>query len=126
MDIQQTSQELQKFADSQGMNIDVSTVLDNMDAGDFVELNSAIDSNNNQEIFKILQKYKARMSESFEYFSPTYVLKYVTENSKLKEIDNYRHKKRLFSYWVPFLYSIISVFELVNKAYWYSSLYDLH
>ena len=39
MDIQQTSQELQKFADSQGMNIDVSTVLDNMDAGDFVELN---------------------------------------------------------------------------------------
>ena len=111
MDIQQTSQELQKFADSQGMNIDVSTVLDNMDAGDFVELNSAIDSNNNQEIFKILQKYKARMSESFEYFSPTYVLKYVTENSKLKEIDNYSIKELKEAYSKFSTYGDISEFS---------------
>ena len=39
MDIQQTATELQKFADANGLQMDVSTVLDTMDAGDFVSLN---------------------------------------------------------------------------------------
>lgn len=112
MNIQQTSQELQKFADSQGMNIDVSVILDNMDAGDFVELNSAIDNNNNQEIFKILQKYKARLSESFKYFNPSYALKYVFENKNMSIIDNYTIQELQEAYKKFSTYGDISEFSI--------------
>lgn len=68
MDIQQTAQELQKFADANGLNIEVQEVLTSMDAGDFIELNTAMDQSDNRSIMKILQKYKGRLSESFKYF----------------------------------------------------------
>ncbi|QCW19018.1 structural protein [Salmonella phage SE_PL] len=69
MDIQQTATELQKFADANGLQMDVSTVLDSMDAGDFVALNQAMDNSDNHSILKILQKYKSRTFESYQYFS---------------------------------------------------------
>lgn len=69
MNIQQTAEELQKFADANGLNIDVSEMLNAMTAGDFIEINSAMDRSNNREIMKILQKYKARASEYYEHFN---------------------------------------------------------
>lgn len=69
MDIQQTATELQKFAEANGLQIDVSTVLDTMDAGDYVSLNQAMDNSDNRTILQILQKYKSRTNESYRYFS---------------------------------------------------------
>lgn len=69
MDMQQIASELQKFADAHQMNIDVSVVIDNMDAGDFIALNQAMDSSDNRSIAQLLQKYKARMSECYKKFN---------------------------------------------------------
>lgn len=69
MDIQQTAHELQKMADANGLDIDCSVAVDQMDAGDFIELNQAIDNSDNRAIIEILQRYKARLSESYKYFS---------------------------------------------------------
>ena len=71
MDIQQTATELQKFAQANGLQMDVSTVLDNMDAGDFVAINQAMDNSDNHTILKILQKYKSRAFESYKLFNGT-------------------------------------------------------
>ncbi|AFC21740.1 virion structural protein [Cronobacter phage vB_CsaM_GAP32] len=68
MDIQQTAQELQKFADANGLQMDVSAALSAMDAGDFVEINQAIDNSDNRTIMQVLQKYKAQMSENYHLF----------------------------------------------------------
>lgn len=69
MDIQQTAQELQKFADANGLQMDVNEVLNAMDAGDFVEINQAMDNSDNRAIMQILQKYKAQMSENYKLFA---------------------------------------------------------
>lgn len=69
MDIQQTAEQLQKFADAHGLNMDCSVLLDQMDSGDYIELNGAIDNSDNHSIMQILQKYKARLSESYGYFT---------------------------------------------------------
>ena len=71
MDIQQTAQELQKFADANGLQLDVSQALSAMDAGDFVEINQAMDNSDNRTIMQVLQKYKAQMSESYKLFCST-------------------------------------------------------
>ncbi|HAN1507124.1 TPA: hypothetical protein IEL01_005266, partial [Escherichia coli] len=86
MDINQTATELQKFADAHNLNVDVSVILDNMDAGDFITLNSAIDNSDNREIFQILQKYKAQMSECYNYFSTKNVNKHINESTELHSI----------------------------------------
>lgn len=80
MDIQQTSVELQKFSDANGLNIDAGTVLSSMDAGDYIELNTAMDQSDNRSIMKILQKYKARLSENYKFFSG----KKLIENESMK------------------------------------------
>ena len=69
MDIQQTAQELQKFADANGLQMDVSAALNAMDAGDFVEINQAMDNSDNRTIMQVLQKYKAQMSENYNLFT---------------------------------------------------------
>ena len=69
MDIQQTAQELQKFADANGLQMDVSEALNAMDAGDFVTINQAMDNSDNRTIMQVLQKYKAQMSESYKLFA---------------------------------------------------------
>lgn len=69
MDIQQTAQELQKFSDANGLNVDASVALNAMDAGDFVSVNTAIDNSDNRTLMQLLQKYKARLSEHFNDFS---------------------------------------------------------
>lgn len=123
MDIQQTGQELQKFADSQGLNIDVPVVLDNMDAGDFVELNAAIDNNDNKSILQILQRYKARMSESYKYFNPSYAMKYVFENAELGKIDVMSNKQLQEAFKGFSTYSDISYFSTQElKALVYEDL----
>lgn len=71
MDIQQTAQELQKFADANGLHMDVNQALNAMDAGDFVEINQAMDNSDNRTIMQVLQKYKAQMSESYKLFAST-------------------------------------------------------
>lgn len=89
MDIQQISVELQKFADAHGLNIDVATIIDNMDAGDFVSLNNAMDQSDNRTILQLLQKYKARMSESYKYFKSSNAAKHIMESSdEFKKVDN--------------------------------------
>ena len=84
MDIQELSSELQTFADAQGMNLDIQAVLDTMDAGDFVEINQAIDNNDNRSIIKILQKYRARAMESFQYFNGAKLI----ESEDLEFVDS--------------------------------------
>lgn len=71
MDIQQTAQELQKFADANGLDMDVDQALNAMDAGDFVEINQAMDNSDNRTIMQVLQKYKARTNENYQYFNGT-------------------------------------------------------
>lgn len=68
MDIQQTAQELQKFADANGLQMDVSAALNTMDAGDFIEINNAMDNSDNRTIMQVLQKCKAQMSENYHLF----------------------------------------------------------
>lgn len=68
MDIQETAQQLQKFADANGLDIDCSVAIDQMDSGDFIELNQAMDNSDNRTLLQILQKYKARLSENYSYF----------------------------------------------------------
>lgn len=79
MDIQQTAQELQKFADAHELNIDVNNALNNMDAGEFVEINQAMDNSDNRTIMKILQKYRAQTNEHYSYFN--------SNNSQLHESE---------------------------------------
>jgi hypothetical protein len=69
MDIQQTAQELQKFADANGLQMEVNQVLSAMDGGDFVEINQAMDNSDNRTIMQLLQKYKAQMSENYKLFA---------------------------------------------------------
>lgn len=83
MDIQELGTQLQKFADAQGLNVDVDAILQTMDAGDFVEINQAIDNNDNRSILKILQKYRARAMESYQYFSGSKLI----ESDELRVID---------------------------------------
>lgn len=68
MDIQETAQQLQVFADANGIDVDCSVVVNEMDSGDFIELNQAMDNSDNRTILQLLQKYKARLSESYQYF----------------------------------------------------------
>lgn len=68
MDIQQTAQELQKFADANGLEMDVSAALNSMDAGDFIKINNAMDDSDNRTIMQVLQKCKAQMSENYHLF----------------------------------------------------------
>lgn len=68
MNIQETAQELQKFADANGLQMDVSEALQAMDAGDFIEINQAMDNSDNRTIMQVLQKYKAQMSENYKLF----------------------------------------------------------
>lgn len=84
MDIQQTATELQKFAQANGLQMDVSTVLDNMDAGDFVAINQAMDNSDNHSILKILQKYKSRSFESYSYFTGTQL----TEDASINLVND--------------------------------------
>lgn len=69
MDIEEIAQELQRFADANGVQVDASIVVNEMDAGDFIVLNQAMDNSDNTTILKLLQKYKARVSENYNYFS---------------------------------------------------------
>ena len=109
MDINQTAAELQKFADAHNLNVDVSVVLDNMDAGDFITLNAAMDNSDNREIFQILQKYKAQMSESFSYFSTDNVTKHIVESSDWhRTVDSMTMKDLVEAYKSNFTYSDVS------------------
>lgn len=69
MDNREIISELQVFADANGLNIDVGSVIPEMDAGDFITINQAMDNSDNVTIMKVLQKYKARLSESFGTFN---------------------------------------------------------
>ncbi|VVY06396.1 hypothetical protein [Escherichia coli] len=109
MNINQTAAELQKFADAHNLNVDVSVVLDNMDAGDFITLNAAMDNSDNREIFQILQKYKAQMSESFSYFSTDNITKHIAESSDWhKTVDAMTMKDLVETYKSNFTYSDVS------------------
>lgn len=85
MDMQQTATELQKFANANGLQMDVSTVLNSMDAGDYVSLNQAIDNSDNHSILKILQKYKSRTNESYKYFSTDMI----TEDDSINLVNDF-------------------------------------
>ena len=89
MDIQQTVEQLQKFADANGLQVDCSTVVNEMDSGDFIELNQAIDNSDNRTILKILQKYKARVSESYSFFTSNII----TESFGLNFINSLNVKQ---------------------------------
>lgn len=84
MDIQQTATELQKFADANGLQMDVSSVLDSMDGGDYVSLNQAMDNSDNHSILKILQKYKSRTHESYNQFGANLI----TEDESINIVND--------------------------------------
>lgn len=97
MDIQQTAQELQKFADANGLQMDVSQALSSMDAGDFVEINQAMDNSDNRTIMQVLQKYKARLSENYKAFSENhhskiYGINLLNSLSTTELIDMYKEQ----------------------------------
>lgn len=89
MDIQQTAEQIQKFADANGLQIDASVIVNNMDSGDFIELNQAMDNSDNRQLLQILQKYKARFSESYKYFSG----KKLSTNAEVQRINSLSFKK---------------------------------
>lgn len=84
MDIQQTATELQKFADANGLQMDVAPVLDSMDAGDYVSLNQAMDNSDNRSILTILQKYKSRTQESYGHFGTNLI----TEDESINIVND--------------------------------------
>lgn len=84
MDIQQTATELQKFADANGLQMDVTPVLDSMDAGDYVSLNQAMDNSDNRSILSILQKYKSRTHESYGHFGANLI----TEDESINIVND--------------------------------------
>lgn len=94
MDIQELGTQLQKFADAQGLNVDVDAILQTMDAGDFVEINQAIDNNDNRSILKILQKYRARAMESYQYFNGTKLI----ESDEFRVIDEMGYNELVENY----------------------------
>lgn len=71
MDIQELSTQLQRFAEANGLQMDVQAALNQMDAGDFVEISQAIDNSDNRSIMHILQKYRAVTNENYKYFEGT-------------------------------------------------------
>lgn len=85
MNIDEISVELQKFADAHSLGIDVKQVLDMMDAGDFVAVNSAMDAGDNRQILQILQKYRAQVSESFGLFK-THLVPVYNKNQMVSEV----------------------------------------
>ncbi len=95
MDIQELSTQLQRFADAQGLNVDVDAILQTMDAGDFVEINQAIDDSDNRSILKILQKYRARAMESYQYFNGTKLI----ESDELRFVDQMGYDELLENYY---------------------------
>ena len=94
MDIQELGSELQTFADAQGLNVNVDSILQTMDAGDFVEINQAIDDNDNRSILQILQKYRARAMESYQYFNGTKLI----ESEQLRVIDEMGYNELVENY----------------------------
>lgn len=94
MDVQELGTELQHFADAQGLNINVDSVLQTMDAGDFIEINQAIDNNDNRSILQILQKYRARAMESYQYFNGTKLI----ESDELRVIDEMGYNELVENY----------------------------
>lgn len=106
MNIDQTASELQKFADAHNLNMDVSVVLDNMDAGDFITLNAAIDNSDNREIFQLLQKYKAQMSESYKLFSTRNISRHINESSEtVDKVENMTAKELNEAYAKQYTYA---------------------
>lgn len=85
MDIQQTAEQIQKFADANGLQLDANVVVNNMDSGDFIELNQAMDNSDNRALLQILQKYKARLSENYKYFAKNNPV--ITESEKVQFIN---------------------------------------
>lgn len=96
MDIQQTAQELQKCADANGLEVDASSILNTMDAGDFLAINQAMDQSDNRTIIQLLQKYKGRMSESFKFFNGKHHLD--ESNELLCKVHNMNMKELAESY----------------------------
>lgn len=84
MDIQQIATELQKFAQANGLQMDIESTLDSMDAGDFVSLNQAMDNSDNHSILKILQKYKSRTHESYGHFGANLI----TEDESINIVND--------------------------------------
>lgn len=94
MDIQELGSELQTFADAQGLNVNVDSILQSMDMGDFVEINQAIDNNDNRSILKILQKYRARAMEGYQYFNGTKLI----ESDEFRVIDEMGYNELVENY----------------------------
>lgn len=84
MDIQQIATELQKFAQANGLDMDIQSTLDSMDAGDFVSLNQAMDNSDNHTILKLLQKYKSRTYESYGHFGANLI----TEDESINIVND--------------------------------------
>lgn len=60
--------ELNKWIIANDINADASSILDSMDMGTFIELNNAIDSNDNSQIMNIVNKARAQKSDVYENF----------------------------------------------------------
>lgn len=60
--------ELNKWIVANNINADASTIIDSMDMGTFIELNNAIDNNDNSQIMNIVNKTRAEKSDVYENF----------------------------------------------------------
>lgn len=61
--------ELNKWIIANEINADAATLIDAMDMGTFIELNNAIDNNDNSQIMNIVNKTRATMSDVYECFA---------------------------------------------------------
>lgn len=85
---------LKQFADVHGITTDIDKFLENLPAGDFVVLSSAIDSNDSAAIIDLLNSYNATKLESYNYFK----MCYAKQNDKLMEYVNLLGNRALTEY----------------------------
>lgn len=64
--------ELNKWIIAHDINADASAIIDSMDMGTFIELNNAMDTNDNSQIMNIVNKSRAQKSDVYENFKNGY------------------------------------------------------
>lgn len=104
MNIEEMKIQLQKFADANGVSADINSILDNMSSGDFVEISQAMDNSDNVTIMNIIQRYRARLHESYKNFDAKSLYE---SNSSIELVKNMGFNE-LYENYKSFVYGATS------------------
>lgn len=80
----ETQEQLQKFADANGITIDIEKFLQTLPAGQYLVLTTAMEHNDNQQIIDIMNNYGAQQFESYNNFK----LGIVFNNDLMETVSN--------------------------------------